>query len=177
MGGARAVTAAITSDRPGPAGPEESPAAPQLFLEIDDCFCSIQALLKPGVFATQLRQLDRLRTGLGSSRPAFGRRQALDHAGSALLPPAAQGRPIKTLPAQNAANPAALACLINLGQDPQLLLRREPTPLRTRRQLRVHRSRSRHHRRPPAFLSPGVGRGLHNLVRQLHETSPWHPLL
>jgi hypothetical protein len=26
-------------------------------------------------------------------------------------------------------------------------------------------------------ISSGNARGLHNLVRQLHETSPWHPLL
>jgi hypothetical protein len=66
----------------------------------------------------------------------------------------------KDPPAQNAVNSAGLACLVNLGQDPQLLLGREPTPLRTRRQLRVHRSRSRHRRRPPAFLSAGAGRSL-----------------
>jgi hypothetical protein len=71
MASARVVTAAITSDRSGSAGPEEFPAAPQP-LEIDDCFCSIQALLKPGVFAAQLCQLYRLRTGLCSLRPALG---------------------------------------------------------------------------------------------------------
>src|ERR1019366_7451569 len=77
-----------------------------------------------------------------------------------LLAPLTQDRRIQPLPAQQRPDLARLRTYLSLTQHPQLVLGREPTPLRA-----LNKLRARHPRRPPARRSTQLAYG------SLHSTA------
>jgi hypothetical protein len=128
LSGASATTAFVKARRhSAPAG---CPAAPQLFLQLDDGFGAFQAQRQTGIIALSQSQFGCQRVGFNGLRAALGGRQCTERSGVALLAPFGEGRRVNALATQDGTDATGLGCAIGLGQDAYLVPRGECTASR-----------------------------------------------
>jgi len=105
-------------------------------LDLDDGLGLFEPTLKLRLLPIGLGQRGGQRVGRRGFRPALERLQRLERPGVPLATPVRQRRRVQTFAPQDGGDPAGVRRPIRLGQDPQLLRRREPPPFRTGRPFR-----------------------------------------
>lgn len=101
-------------------------------MDLDDGLGLFELTLKLRLLPIGLGQRGGQRVGRRGLRPALERLQRLEGPGFPLATPVRQRRRVQTFPAQNGRDPPGVRRPIRLGQDPQLLSRRERPSFRTR---------------------------------------------
>jgi hypothetical protein len=128
LAGASATTASVKARRRWV--PARCPAAPQLFLEIDDRLGACQAQRQTGIIALEEDQFGCRRIGFGGFATTPGGNQRAVSSGDPLLAPFGEGRGVETFATQDGADPTGIGGAIGIGQDAQLVLDGEGPPAR-----------------------------------------------
>jgi len=126
LAGGSATTASVSARCRCPKAP--SPAAPPLFLDVDDRFRASQALRQAGNFTLQARQFTCQRVGRSDFGAAFDRNQRTDCPGITQLAPLGQHRRGDPLATEDGADPTTLGHAIGLREDAKFFLRCELPP-------------------------------------------------
>jgi hypothetical protein len=107
-------------------------------LDINDQLGAFELRLKPCILPAQAGVLNRLRVRLAT---AFSRRQALEFAPCALLPPGCEVRRVQVFPTQQRAHLAGLSAGVGFLQNALLILGREVSVFGSDGDFRVRHSR------------------------------------
>ena len=164
--GASATTASVKARRRW--APMGCPAAPPLFLDPDDGLGPRQVLRQASIVPLQQRQFGGERIGFGDLRAAPDRRQRAEGPGVALPAPVGQRRGVDALATQNGADAAGRGSAIGLGENAQLVLRREGPSAWPIRQFRGCRDWCRRQRRPTASAAAGTSRDVDGWANHGH---------
>jgi hypothetical protein len=128
LAGVSATTASVKACRRWVAA--GYPAAPQLFLEIDDRLGACQAQRQTGIVALEEDQFGGQRIGFGGLATTPGGNQRAVSSGVPLLAPFGEGRGVKPFATQDGADPVGIGGAIGIGQDARLVLDGEAPPAR-----------------------------------------------
>jgi hypothetical protein len=105
------------------------PAAPQLFLDLDDGLRAREPPRQSGIFALGRGKFSCQRVEDGGLAATLARNQGCEGSGVTLPAPISQGRGIQAFATQDGADPTDVTGTVGLGQDAQLVLNSEgPTP-------------------------------------------------